>query len=183
MLEVDKTALLIIDVQDRLYRAMHEKEVLAENIEKLIRGVRVLGIPVIATEQYPQGIGPTIPKIATLLDGVPVISKLSFSCCGDPAFLGAFTALNRKQVLIAGIECHVCVYQTTMDLLDRGHEVQIVADGVSSRTAWSRDIGLQKMRDEGAKITSTEIVLFELLKSAGAAPFREISQIIKSEGR
>jgi len=179
MLEVDQTALLIIDVQDRLYRAMHEKEVLAENIEKLIRGIRVLGIPLIATEQYPGGIGPTIPKIASLLEGVPVISKLSFSCCGDPVFLDAFRALNRKQVIIAGIESHVCVYQTTMDLLDRGYEVQIVADGVSSRTAWSRDLGLQKMRDEGAKITGTEIVLFELLKSAEAETFREISQIIK----
>jgi nicotinamidase-related amidase len=179
MLEVDKTALLVIDVQDRLYRAMHEKEALADNIEKLIRGARALEIPMLATEQYPRGIGPTIPRIASLLDGAPVISKLSFSCCGDPAFLAAFQALNRRHILIAGIECHVCVYQTTMDLLDRGHEVQIVADGVSSRTAWSRDLGLQRMRDEGAKITSTEIALFELLKTAGAEPFREISQILK----
>ncbi len=179
MLDVEKTALLIIDVQDRLYRTMVEKEILAERIEKLIRGIRVLGIPMIATEQYPQGIGPTIPPIAALLTGVPIISKLSFSCCGDPVFIEAFRALNRRQVIVAGIECHVCVHQTTLDLLDQGYEVQIVADGVSSRTAWNRELGLQKMRDEGAKITGTEMVLFELLKTAGTETFREISQIIK----
>ncbi len=179
MLDAEKTVLLIIDVQDKLYQAMHDKEALAERIEKLIQGVRALGIPVIATEQYPQGIGPTIPEIAAVLEGVPIISKLHFSCCGDPVFFDAFRTLDRRQVVIAGIECHVCVYQTAMDLLDGGWEVQIVADGVSSRTAWSRDVGLQRLRDEGAKITSTEIVLFELLKTAGAEKFREISKIIK----
>lgn len=179
MLYAEKTVLLIIDVQDRLYKAMHDKEAVAERLEKLIQGARTLGIPVIATEQYPRGIGPTIPKIAKALEGVPIISKLHFSCCGDPVFSDAFRALGRRQVVIAGIECHVCVYQTAMDLLDGGWEVQIVADGVSSRTAWNRDIGLQRLRDEGAKITSTEIVLFELLKTAGAEKFKEISQIIK----
>ena len=179
MIEVDQTALLIIDVQDRLYQAMVEKELLAERIEKLIRGIRALGIPMIATEQYPQGIGPTIAPVAALLAGVPIISKLSFSCCNDPGFFETFKALNRRQVIIAGIECHVCVYQTTLDLLDQGYDVQIVADGVSSRTAWSRDVGLQRLRDEGARLTSTEMVLFELLKTAGAEKFREISQIIK----
>jgi len=179
MLEADSTMLLIIDVQDRLYRVTHGKEALAGAIEKLIRGTRIFGIPLIVTEQYPRGIGPTIPEIAALLDGVPVISKMSFNCLSEPAFLEAFRNINRRQVLIAGIESHVCVYQTTVDLLDRGYEVQIVADGVSSRTAWSRDLGIQRMRDEGAKITSAEMILFELVKTAAADKFREISQIIK----
>ncbi len=179
MLDLEKCCLVVIDVQERLYRAMRGKEAFRENLEKLLNGVRVLNVPIIATEQYPRGIGPTIPEIAALLEGAPVISKLSFSCCGDPAFFSAFGDLNRKQAIVAGIECHVCVYQTVMDLLDRGYEVQVVADGVSSRTEQNRDIGLQRMRDEGAKITSTEIVLFELLRTAGAEKFREISQILK----
>lgn len=179
MLEADSTVLLIIDVQDRLYRAMHDKEAMAETIEKLIRGTRMLGVPLIATEQYPGGIGPTIPNIAALLGGVPVISKLSFNCCNEPAFLEAFSALYRRQVLIAGIESHVCVYQTALALLDRGHDVQIVADGVSSRTERNRDLGLRRMRDEGAKITGMEMALFELLKTAGTEIFRDVSRIIK----
>ncbi len=177
--DVEKSCLIVVDVQDRLYRAMHEKEALAENIQKLIKGVRLLGVPVIATEQYPQGIGSTIEPVAALLVGVPIVPKLHFSCCGDAVFLKTFKDLNRKQVLIAGIECHVCVYQTAVDLLDRGHEVHVVADAVSSRTTQNLEIGLQGMRDEGAKITGAETVLFALLKTAGAEKFPEVLRIVK----
>ncbi|HRT27886.1 MAG TPA: hydrolase [Syntrophales bacterium] len=177
--DVEKSCLIVVDVQDRLYRAMHEKEALAENIQKLIKGVRLLGVPVIATEQYPQGIGSTIEPVAALLAGVPIVPKLHFSCCGDAVFLKTFKDLNRKQVLIAGIECHVCVYQTAVDLLDRGHEVHVVADAVSSRTTRNLEIGLQGMRDEGAKIAGTETVLFALLKTAGAEKFPEVLRIVK----
>ena len=177
--DVDKSCLIIVDVQERLYRAMHEKETLAENILRLIKGARLLGVPVIATEQYPQGIGPTIEPVAALLAGVPIIPKLHFSCCGDPAFLKTFKDLNRKQVLIAGIECHVCVYQTAVDLLDRGHEVHVVADAVSSRTMRNLDISLRGMSDEGVKITGTETVLFALLKTAGAESFPDVLRIVK----
>ncbi len=145
----------------------------------MIRGVQVLGIPIIATEQYPQGLGPTIPAIAQLFSKVQPIPKLSFSCCGDERFMKELKALNRTQVLIAGIESHVCVYQTAIDLLDSGYEVQVVADGVSSRTAENREIGLQRMSRAGARLTSTEMALFELLKIAKGDKFKEISQIVK----
>jgi nicotinamidase-related amidase len=179
MLDANNCCLLVIDVQEKLYGVMHQKEVLADHLEKLIRAMRILEVPVMVTEQYPQGIGQTIVRLSALLEGFPVLSKIHFSCCGDPIFLKKFQELNRRQVLIVGIECHVCVHQTAVDLLDRGYRVQIVADGVSSRTAQNRDIGLQKMRDEGAMITSTETVVFELLKAAGSDKFREISKIIK----
>jgi nicotinamidase-related amidase len=135
MLTLDNTVLVVIDVQDKLARVMYEKEVLFENLQKLVKGVQVLGIPIILTEQNPKGLGPTIPEVAHLLSGIQPIPKLSFSCCGDERFLRELEILNRKQVLIAGIEAHVCVYQTVMALLSLGYEVQVVADSVSSRTA------------------------------------------------
>jgi len=179
MLTLENTALIIIDVQDKLARVMYDKEMLFENLQKLIKGVQILGIPIIWTEQNPDGLGRTIPEAAHLLSNIQPIPKLSFSCCGDERFLQEFKALNRKQVLIAGIEAHVCVYQTAMDLLNSGYEVQIVADAVSSRTAANRDVGLDKMRSEGASLTSTETALFELLKVAEGAKFKEILKLVK----
>ena len=179
MLTLENTALIVIDVQDRLFRVIHEKEALSENLQKLIQGVKVFGIPIILTEQNPRGLGPTIPELAQFLDDVQPIPKFAFSCCGDERFLQEFEALNRKQVLVAGIETHVCVYQTAVDLLNSGYEVQVVADAVSSRTAQNRHIGLEKMRSEGAGITSTETVLFELLRVAEGDKFRAIRHIVK----
>lgn len=179
MLTLDNTTLIVIDVQNKLARAMHEKNMLHENLQKLIKGMQVLGIPIVLTEQNPEGLGPTIPEIANLLSNVQPIPKLCFSCCDDKRFVQKLQALNRKQVLIAGIETHVCVYQTAIALLSLGYEVQIVADAVSSRTAGNKEIGLEKMRGEGAKLTTTETALFELLKVAEGAKFREILKIVK----
>jgi len=179
MLTLENSALIVIDVQGKLARLMYEKEALFENLQKLIKGAQILGIPIIVTEQNPKGLGPTIPEVAHLLSNIQPIPKFSFSCCGDERFLQELKALNRKQVLIAGIEAHVCVYQTAMDLLNSGYEVQIVADAVSSRTAKNRDIGLGKMNSEGAGLTSTETALFELLKVAEGAKFKEILKVVK----
>lgn len=179
MLEIDNTFLLLIDVQDRLYRAMHGKEELLENIRKLIMGIKAFGIPIVMSEQYPEGIGKTIPEVAELLPDIPGIRKLSFSCCSNKECNAAMAATERNQALIAGIEAHVCVYQTAMDLLEGGYDVQVVADAVSSRSPRNRDIGLQKMRDAGVVITSVEIALFELLKTAESGKFRELSKILK----
>lgn len=179
MLEIDNTFLLLIDMQDRLYRAMHDKEDLLENVRKLIMGARVFGVPIVMSEQYPEGIGKTIPEVAELLPDVPGIRKLSFSCCLNRECRAAMEAVERNQALIAGIETHVCVYQSAMDLLDDGYEVQVVADAVSSRSPRNRDIALQKMKDAGVVITSVEIALFELLRTAESGKFREISRILK----
>ena len=179
MLSVDNSVLLVIDVQEKLFRAIHQKEQLLDNLQRLIKGIKVLEIPILLTEQYPQGLGTTIPEIAQLLPDSKPLPKVNFSCCGDAAFLQAFKKLNRKQVLIAGIESHVCVYQTAADLLTAGHEVYVVRDGVSSRTEQNIDIGLKMMAQLGAKITSTETALFELLKVAKGDKFKAISKIVK----
>jgi nicotinamidase-related amidase len=179
MLSVDNSVLLVIDMQEKLFRAIHQKEQLLDNLQRLIKGIKVLEIPILLTEQYPQGLGTTIPEIAQLLPDSKPLPKVNFSCCGDAAFLQAFKKLNRKQVLIAGIESHVCVYQTAADLLTAGYEVYVVRDGVSSRTEQNIDIGLKMMAQLGAKITSTETALFELLKVAKGDKFKAISKIVK----
>jgi len=179
MLTLENTVLLIIDIQGKLVRSMCEKEALIENFQKIIRGAQILGIPILWTEQNPKGLGPTIPDIARLLPNLQPIPKLSFSCCSNERFMQELKALSRKQVLMAGIEAHVCVYQTAMDLLNLGYEVQVVADAVSSRTAENREIGLEKIRDGGASLTSVETALFELLKIAEGERFKEILRIVK----
>jgi nicotinamidase-related amidase len=179
MLNVDHAMLLVVDVQGNLAHSMHEKQQLFDNLENLIKGGRILGLPMLLTEQNPRKLGPTLPQFAHLLEDMPCISKLHFSCCGDEAFMQAFAALNRKQVLIAGIEAHVCVYQTTADLLNLGYEVQVVCDAVSSRTAQNRHIGLERMRQQGAILSSTEMALYELMKVAGTPTFREVLKVVK----
>ena len=179
MLKMENVALLIVDIQGSLAHSMHGKELLFKNVQKLIKGTQVLGIPILWTEQNPQGLGPTIPEIADILSNIKPISKMSFSCCQNNRFIQALKALNRKQVLIAGIEAHVCVYQTAVDLVDLGYEVQVVTDAVSSRIMENKEIGLQKMRDSGVSLTSVETALFELLKVAEGEQFREILKIVK----
>jgi nicotinamidase-related amidase len=179
MLQSDSTVLVVIDVQDKLFRVMPDREALADNLGKLIRGTQVLGVPLIVTEQNPKGLGPTIAELASLMPAVSPIPKLSFSCCGEGRFLLELKALKRRQVLLAGIELHVCVYQTALDLLALGYEVQVVADGVASRRAQDREIGLARLRDSGVNLTTTEMALFELLKVAEGDVFKEISRIVK----
>ncbi len=178
MLEIDNTVLVVIDVQGKLAQLMHEKADLFGNIRKLIQAAGVLEIPIIWTEQYPAGLGPTIPEIAELLTGEP-IAKISFSCCGERRFVEAMGELGRNQVLLCGIETHVCVYQTAVDLLGTAYEVEVVADAVSSRTPDNKDIGLAKIKDAGADITSVETAIFELLKAAEGEKFKAILRIVK----
>jgi nicotinamidase-related amidase len=178
-LSIENTVLVLIDIQEKLFPWMHRKEDLLNNLLKLIRCTKILGIPVIWNEQNPAGIGPTIPEIAGLLPGMEPLTKMSFNCCGNEAFLAELKSLNRRQVLISGIETHVCVYQTTMELLNLGYEVQVVSDTVSSRTPENRQIGLEKVKSAGAGLTGTETAVFELLKAAGSPQFKEILKIIK----
>ncbi|MBN1366877.1 MAG: hydrolase [Dehalococcoidales bacterium] len=178
-LSVSNTILIIIDVQEKLWRVMYENEKLSDNLQRLIRGIQILNIPIILTEQYPQGIGPTVPEIAALLTDIKPLAKLSFSCCGDTNFLKILKNIDRKQVLVTGIESHVCVYQTAVDLLNSGYEVQAVTECVSSRTAENRLLGLQRIESAGGKLTGVEMALFELLKTAGNEQFKAINKIVK----
>jgi nicotinamidase-related amidase len=177
MMTRNDTVLLIIDVQGNLAQSIDNRESVLDNIQRVIRGCQIFGIPVILTEEV--NLGSTIPEITDLIPGVRPIIKESFSCCGKQEFMEALKALKRKQILIAGLETHVCVYQTAMDLIDQGYEVQIVADAVSSRAGKNREIALHKMRDRGVIWTSTEMVLFELLKTAADPKLRAIINIVK----
>lgn len=179
MLEIANVVLLIVDIQGKLAHLMDKKEVLFKNVQKLIKGIRTLEIPILWVEQNPQGLGPTIPEIAALLPDMQPISKMSFSSCRNERFMQSLSALDRKQILISGIEAHICIYQTAADLVDMGYEVQAVADAVSSRCLENKEIGLQRMRDSGVSLTSVETALFELLKVAQGDQFKKISRIVK----
>lgn len=179
MLRLGNTLFLLVDVQGKLAHSMYDREALFANLQRLIRGVLVLELPILWMEQYPQGLGPTVPELAALLPGRQPIAKTSFSCCGSEAFLQALAATGRWQVLLAGIETHVCIYQTTVDLLALGYHVEVVADAVSSRTAQNREIGLQRVRAAGASLTSVEMALFELQRVAEGARFKELLRIVK----
>ena len=178
-LNVENTVLLLIDFQERLFPVMHEKEKLLGNVLKLIKGAQVLEVPMILTEQYPKGLGPTIPEIKELIPGVKPVEKVCFSCSDEPAFGEALGSLKRKQILIAGIEAHICVYQTAMALAQAGYEVQVVGDGVGSRNPENKLVSLFKLGAAGISLTTTEMALFELLKVAKDDKFKQISAIVK----
>jgi hypothetical protein len=161
---------------------IHEAEAIARNVERLVRGAHVLGVPTLVTEQYVKGLGPTIAPLQQALNetsGCHPIEKDCFSAGGCETFVSRLTGLGRQQVIVAGVETHVCVYQSAMDLLRRGYEVTVVADAVSSRTAQNRDIALQRLVAEGAMLSSTEMALFELTVVSGTDEFRAISRLIK----
>lgn len=179
MLIIENTVLIVIDIQESLARVMYGKDALFENLQKIIKGAGILNIPMIVTEQVPEKLGATIPEISPLLDTITPISKASFSCCGEDRFMRELDSMKRGQVLIAGIESHVCVYQTAVDLIRMGYEVHIVTDCISSRTEENRALGIERMKDEGGRPTGTEMVLFELLKIAGGDRFRAISRLVK----
>jgi nicotinamidase-related amidase len=178
-LTTDNTVVVAIDFQERLFPVMYEKEKLLKNVLKLVKGSQTLNVPIILTEQYPKGLGPTLPEIKELLPDVTPIEKTCFSCCDDGDFTRALETTKRKQVLICGIEAHICVYQTAMALLRAGYEVQVVADCVSSRDPENKMVSLFKMGSGGAGPTTVETALFELLKVGRGDTFKEISNIVK----
>jgi nicotinamidase-related amidase len=179
MLTTENTVLLIVDVQGKLAHWMHNKEILFDYIGKIIRGAQILNIPILLAEQNPDGLGPTISEVSRLLATQEPISKFSFSCWGSDRFVEELEALHPENVLIAGIETHVCVYQTSRDLVKAGYAVEVIADAVSSRTPENKSIGLDKIKSAGAGITSIETALFELLGEAVGDKFKEILAVVK----
>ena len=179
MLSKQHSLLHIIDVQERLFNVMHNKEYLRDNMVRLLKGVKVMDLPVVWMEQYPQGIGPTITELSDLMESKKPLEKMCFSSCRKPNFIEELQEWGRNQILVMGIEAHVCVYQTVAGLLSRGFEVSVVADAVSSRTKNNYEFALRAMEAKGAKITTVEMALFELLEEAGTDEFRRISRIIK----
>ena len=179
MLTTDTTVLVVIDVQEKLVRPMHQVDALIDNQRRLISGMLAMDVPILCTEQNPKGLGRTVPQIAALLEGVEAISKNCFSCSDSENFLQNLKDLNRNNVLLAGIETHICVYQTALGLISQGYHVEVVADACSSRRPENSQIGLYKANNAGAEITSVETALFELLKVAEGPVFKEILKIVK----
>ena len=179
MLDIQKCCLVVVDVQGVLAQLMHGKEGLLKNIQILIKSAKILDIPIIWCQQCPQALGATVPQIAQLLADNEPIDKASFSCCGAEQFNSKLNTLSRRQVVLCGIEAHVCIYQTAVDLLGKGYEVSVIADAVSSRTLENRQIAAARMQTEGVNISCTEMVIFELLRTAEHPKFKQIAKLIK----
>ena len=174
-LDPKRAALVVIDVQEGFRPAVDEFDRVARATGTLIQGAEAVGIPVLITEQYPKGLGETVPEVAEHLpDGVDPIEKVCFSV----AEAEGFDLAGRDQVILAGVETHVCVNQTVLDLLERGVGTQVVADAVASRTGANRELGLHKMERAGATVTSVETALFELLRGSDAPAFKEVQALI-----
>jgi len=174
-----KALLVVIDVQGALAEAMSGKEALFSNLEKLIKGAKILGMPVVWTEQVPQKLGPTIERLSPLMEGEPAIAKSCFSCAADDHFIKAISATGKGQVLLCGIEAHICIFQTALDLMERKYEVFVAADAISSREEANRRIAVKRMRQCGAVIVSAEMALFEAMRDAKHPKFRDIQKIVK----
>jgi nicotinamidase-related amidase len=179
MLRLDDTFLVFVDVQEKLSAVMHEREQLIDNCLRLLGCAARLEVPVIWTEQIPSKMGPTLPELKELLAGETPIEKTTFSCWETSDFETRVRGLNRKRALVAGIEAHVCVYQTAADLFANGWHVEVVADAVSSRTPGNLQIGLEHIKTAGASLTSVETAVFELMRTAEHPAFRDILKLIK----
>jgi nicotinamidase-related amidase len=172
---------VLTDVQERLFGAMdaERRDEMVRNLKILLPAARRLGVPVVVTEQYPKGLGRTLPELRVLMDDTPALEKTAFSACGAAGFAERLRELDAAPVIMTGIEAHVCVLMTALDLLARGVRVSIVADAVCSRRATSMDLGLAQARQAGAVVTSTETVVFQLLGGSDTEAFREISKLLR----
>jgi nicotinamidase-related amidase len=179
VLKIENSLLLIIDVQEKLFRVIHEREILLSNLLKLVKGINILNVPIIFTEQNPAGLGKTLPEITELISSAGAPVKFSFSCCGETEIINQIRNSKRNQILVCGIEAHICVYQTSLDLLSGGYEVHLVSDCVSSRSAQNRELALRRLEREGVKVSGVEMALFELLQTAKAPQFKAISALVK----
>jgi len=171
--------LVIVDIQERLAAVMEKRQRVVASTLHLIEAAKLLGIPIVLTEQYPKGLGETVGEVRGALTSYEPIEKTDFGGCREPAFLRALASSGRKKVILCGMETHICVLQTCLGLVKGGYAVHVVADAVCSRTRDNHTIGIEFMRDTGAVISGTETVLFQLLEKAGTEEFRIISKRIK----
>lgn len=178
-IRADECAGLVVDLQERLFPHMYGQDLLLARVLILLEGLKALGIPFILTEQYPKGLGGTMDQVGEMLEPLQAIEKISFSCCGEDDFLSALKQEDKKRLIICGIEAHVCVLQTVIDLIKMGITPVVVADCISSRNPEDKKVALERMSSEGAIITTSESILFELCSVAGTAQFKNISRLVK----
>jgi len=179
LMSADDTVLLVVDVQQKLIGLIPDHARIVWNIRRLLDGAKILGVPAIGTEQYPQGLGPTVESLAQRLG--PMHAKVAFSCCGCDEFSAALIQHDRPRVLVVGIEAHVCVQQTVLDLLSARYRVYVAADAIGARDPLDRDFALRRMETSGAIITTTEAALFEWCQAAGTPRFKQISQLVREK--
>jgi nicotinamidase-related amidase len=181
LLEAERCALLVVDIQERLLPPIFQKEQLVRNSKLLIRAAQVLKIPALMSTQYSKGLGKTVPEIASLLPETEAIDKDRFSCFGSDAFCALLKRLpgNRNTLLLCGMESHICVMQTALAALREGYLVHVASDAVGSRTEWNWKIGLERMRAAGAVISSTEMMIYELMRSSSSPAFKEMLPHLK----
>jgi nicotinamidase-related amidase len=174
---IDDTAFVLIDIQEKFLPVIYDIQGVIDNANRLVQGSSILNIPLLVTEQYPKGLGRTVEGIS--FESQEIIEKIAFDCFGCDEFVNKINQLNRKSLVIFGIEAHVCVLKTSLEALNRGYEVHLVADAVSSRTQRNRDVAIERMRQSGAFIASTEMILFQLMDQAGTDEFKAISKLVK----
>ncbi len=179
LLSKHEAVLVIVDIQERLASVVQKKDSVINNCGRLIELAKLYNIPIIVTEQYPKGLGRTVGELKSVLPDLNPIEKTNFNCCAESGFTDELDRLSRKTVILTGMETHICVLQTCIDLLMKGYYVHLVSDAVSSRTEDNWKIGIEYMRAAGAVISGTETVLFQLLKAAGSDEFKAISKLVK----
>lgn len=179
LMSASTSCLLVVDIQERLAAKVRAPRAVIGNAAVLLKAARRLDVPVLVSEQYPRGLGTTVPDLKPLLIGGEIIEKLHFSCIGEQSFANRFAALGRPQAVVAGMEAHVCVLQTVEDLLARGTETFVVEDATSSRTERNHAVAMVRLREAGARVVTTEMVVFEWLAMAGTSAFKDLSPLIK----
>jgi nicotinamidase-related amidase len=179
-LQADKCALVVVDIQEKLLPPIFNKEQLIANSQRLIRLANILRLPTLATTQYAKGLGATVPEIAALLQSTEQIDKVEFSCFGSDRFCSAMKSLpgGRNTVLLCGMEAHICVTQTALAALEKGYIVHVAADAIGSRAEFNWKVGIERMRDAGCVISSTEMMMYELMRKAGTAEFKELIKLV-----
>lgn len=179
LINAEKSCLMIVDVQQRLLGAMDAPRQVMSGCKLMMNAAGVLDIPMVVTEQYPDGLGPTVEPLAELAPEGSFFSKVHFSSAKNPAIRGQIEALAPESIVIGGIEAHVCVLQTAVDLTEAGYKCYVAADATSSRTSANHAVAMQRLRDSGVEIVTSEMVVFEWLGKAGTPEFKELSRLLK----
>jgi nicotinamidase-related amidase len=179
LLSAGKSVLLVVDVQERLAPSIAAGDEVTARVAKLVRGARLFGVPVLASEQYPKGLGRTVPAILDLLEPGEVVEKIHFSCADEPGFVARLRGLDRPQVVVCGMEAHVCVLQTALGVLEAGFDVFLASDAAGSRAPENRAAAIERMRAEGVRVATAEMVLFEWIHRADVPRFKDALSLIK----